>query len=97
VENLHYDETVYTVTVTVSDDDRTPEGRDALKAEITAIEPASETNAIGFTNVYRETAASIPFTKTLQGREMNDSDRFEFVLTDKSGEAVLDTQVVSGK
>ena len=79
---ITYDETVYNVTVTVTDD---------LKGHLVASVSIDGKGELVFNNSYvaSGTTAVISGNKTLSGREMN-ADEFEFVLKNENGD-VLET------
>ena len=73
-----YDETTYTMTVTVTDD-----GHGRLVTAVTYSAP------VAFENTYAAAPTSVDMeaTKSLSGRELNEGE-FEFVLTDAQGNEV---------
>ncbi len=77
---ITYDETVYNVTVTVTDD---------LKGHLVASVSIDGKGELEFNNSYVASGATAVITgnKTLSGRELNENE-FEFVLKDENGEVV---------
>ena len=82
-----YDDTVYTVTVTVTDN-----GLGQLVASVT------DADNILFTNGYKASSAEVVIDgeKTLNGREMSDGE-FTFVLKDVSGDVIEEVTNLDGK
>jgi len=83
-EYVVYDESVYTVTVTVTDD---TEG--VLSATASYRHNGASSAGIVFRNVYNpaETTAVISGTKHLEGRQLK-AEEFLFVLTDSQGRVI---------
>ena len=94
--NMNYDQTVYTVTIKVTEDtsaDPEHTGHAHINTSVsykkTLNRVTEDTNSISFVNNYDPTevtlgqdgAASIIGTKTLTGRNMTDQDVFNFKLT----------------
>ena len=91
--HLTYDESVYTVTVTPTDN-----GKGALTATPVYSKEGQEgtTNKAEFVNTYTtEGEAILQITKAMSGRELTDKDKFEFQLKDQD-EKVLQTKVNTG-
>ncbi|MBQ6950047.1 MAG: Cna B-type domain-containing protein, partial [Clostridia bacterium] len=85
---VDYDDTVYTVEVTVSDN-----GSGAL-----VVEPSANYNALAFENEYKaEGSVTFTGTKTIEGRALTENDAFTFEI--KEGEDVIGTATndASGK
>lgn len=92
IANLFCDRSEYEIKVNVTLDKTS--STDVLKANIESVtKKVDETSSsvddgkITFRNVYKSTQVEIPFTKILNGRELNDQDRFEFVLTNVTNES----------
>ena len=91
--HLTYDESVYTVTVTPTDN-----GKGTLTATPVYSKEGQEgtTNTAEFVNTYTtEGEAILQITKAMSGRELTDKDKFEFQLKDQDGK-VLQTKVNTG-
>ena len=89
VPGVTYDKTVYTVTVTVTDD-----GNGHLKAEATG----ADIDALDFDNPYKPEPTSLHFSgvKTLHGKKLKDAE-FRFTLTGSDGTKETVTNDGNGK
>ena len=83
------DDTVYSITVTVTDD-----GHGQLEAEVTG----AQADAIDFTNAYAPNSTSVEFsgTKTLSGKALTEGE-FSFTLTGSDGTNETVTNAADGK
>lgn len=80
IEGITYDNTVYTVTVTVTDNGN---------GHLTATQEITGSTSIKFTNTYsaKEVTAIIRGTKELIGRDLKDGE-FTFILKDSGGNEI---------
>ncbi len=80
IDGITYDNTVYTVTVTVTDNGN---------GHLTATQEINGANSIKFTNTYstNNVTATIGGTKELIGRDLNDGE-FTFILKDSAGNEI---------
>ncbi|MBO5461632.1 MAG: VWA domain-containing protein [Ruminococcus sp.] len=83
-----YDGTVYTVTVSVTDD-----GNGELKATVNGVINADGTPAVVYNNTYTPAAACATFggTKNLTGRDQN-AGEFAFELLDSTGTVISEAE-----
>lgn len=89
---ITYDETVYTVTVTVADDGQ---GKLFVQNATVSDDRQSGNSSVRFDNIYVITGDpvfSVSGTKNLTGREMADGE-FVFVLTDAQGKSLETTNM----